>query len=447
MATIFATTHVSGIQIHRNASALLLVVILFLQVNVCSCTPKCPYYDAKFVCSNTNMQVSNKPSTTMAKFPKLHNIRDMYFVGDSLSCEHFSEFACYFNTYYNMSFGPTFQVSRVLPTNLSSNTKCREASDSTTNSMIHTINTTRDRPIRLCFIEAGTLHGNVHSASQTAQKLNSYVSDSIIILNEGVWWRNTKFSPDVELSRLKELKGVKANMNTHNNLFIWRETLAQHFPTVDGRYGSWYSQAGLGAKHGDKKCSPTGKLWKSKYPLLKTIEGAKVPIITIWEESARAATQHIELRTPNTQTRGMDCTHFCAGSPLMQTLVHKSVLTINHFSNANSRPTSVPKAKAKAKVSKGAGHTVPVAVLGHSGNGRPTTVPMAKAKAAEATGHAVPVGHLGNGRLTTVPKVKARATETTGHAAQVGHSGNGRPTTVPKAKAKAKAKMRPPGMR
>ena len=141
-----------------------------------------------------------------------------------MSGQHFTEMSCYLHMNHNLSFEIDKPYLRhILQRPIPVYSKC--------------IQSTRPS-IRLCQISAGTKHAHSLSVVETVNRMKN-INDSIYILNEGVWWRNTKMSKKIEINKLKELKNIRKG----NNFFIWRETLAQHFPTTDGRYGSWYSNA------------------------------------------------------------------------------------------------------------------------------------------------------------------------------------------------------------
>ena len=102
----------------------------------------------------------------------------------------------------------------------------------------------------------------------------------------------------------------------------WRETSPQHFPgQLSGAYSQkWY--------HNASTCAPLHS--SSRTPrrehLLSALEAAGMPVLRIWDSTESQWDLHLETRTPHTQARGADCTHFCQPSGVMEAWADGAVL-------------------------------------------------------------------------------------------------------------------------
>lgn len=266
---------------------------------------RCPFYDKgeRFSCDlNMNlddpeMKASSDDRTSKLRQHLAKSKSTLYFVGDSISGQYYDLFSC-------AMFYVGANATKVEAPIKSYASTCREF----------------DGQFKMCSISAGTSYQQDGSVMSTINKLDeerALSSGSIIIANEGIWWRGTTRGVNekervesLDVSHIETDRGIKV---------FWRETLAQHFPSADGSFHSseWYSTGG--------RCAPiqdSNQLVKLNQEVNQILQKKNIPIIPGFELSAHASSahDHLERKTPHCKARGTDCTHWCTPSNTLHQL-------------------------------------------------------------------------------------------------------------------------------
>ena len=146
-------------------------------------------------------------------------------------------------------------------------------------------------------------------------------------LNEGVYVRS-----DADGGLQRELDHVgKALRDTNlaalrasGALVLWRETLAQHFPTPSGLY----AKPGLGIDPARSliqgSCRPlrdASVAARANSAVTSLVRSFNVSVLRAFSTSANRWDEHIDRHSEYARTKNStDCTHFCEPSSLMATL-------------------------------------------------------------------------------------------------------------------------------
>ena len=223
--------------------------------------------------------------------------RNVYFVGDSMSMQHFHAFACHVGADI-----PTAPLDIMQPFEGS------------------TCAATRSRPAeRVCHVRAG---GNASwtSGRACAQLAPLIRRGDIVIANEGLWHRGQGRSGEVEeeVRLVRELGLGLAALHAKGAALLWRETTAQHFSTLSGQY---HKPAGCQGKACGTKCQAVRNEFVQRAIntlVNRALEAMSVPVLPVFESSLRMWADHVEHRgtSPLRKSTALDCTHFCEPSPL-----------------------------------------------------------------------------------------------------------------------------------
>lgn len=266
----------------------------------------CPFFDDGERYSCDRHRASSVPRKLLPLLKRLgENNSTLWFIGDSLSGQYFDGLSC-----SAWAHGVEFQDA---PSPLHTfSDHCREGNVS-------------GAWFRICYISAGTGYTNDTSVMDTIRALDDVFPVSkgdILVINEGIWWRGTGRGID-EKSRVSalDLRGLEQNRGVK---VFWRETLAQHFPTRNGSYGSWYLQGSslrcAGVAH------PQDLLLLNS-EINSIIANQGVAIIPAFRSSllGNAYRDHLELKTPHCIKRGIDCTHWCTPSGTFNLLIDVAI--------------------------------------------------------------------------------------------------------------------------
>lgn len=279
---------------------------------------RCPFYDSgeRFSCDLEMNE--HDPAMKTVSDHRMLNLRQhlakskstLWFIGDSISRQYFDLFSC------AMFYAGSHSNDVEAPMHTSAD-GCREFDDQ----------------FQLCYISAGTAIEQDHSVKNTISALNSrnvFTPGSIIIANEGNWWRGVSRGID-EKDRVKDFN-VKDVENNRRIKVFWRETLAQHFPSRDGTFASkdsWYDN-----EH--TSCVPvedSTKLTQLNQEINDILDRNGVSIIPGFDLSlsASSAHDHLEQKTPHCKRQGCDCTHWCTPSNTLNQLRDTALESINNW--------------------------------------------------------------------------------------------------------------------
>ena len=223
-----------------------------------------------------------------------------YFVGDSLTLQHFHAFAC----------GLLADVpAPPLPRDVALESQCvtrRDGADAG----------------RVCQLFAGTALSGVSTgaALRNLSRANLLQPGDVVVANEGLWRRAYSADPFEELSRVRELDGPTVHaIHAAGASLFWRETTAQHFDiSPNGLFKPACKIEDCG------ECGPVRNVTAlvSLNALISAeIEARGVRVLPVFNRSLFMSDQHVARRSHYVrQKRILDCTHFCAPSPLFSSL-------------------------------------------------------------------------------------------------------------------------------
>lgn len=278
---------------------------------------RCPFYDdgERFSC---DMAMNNHdPALEGISARRIMSLRQhlakskstMWFIGDSLSGQYFDVFSC--AMFYISSDSKDVEA----PMHTSAD-GCREF----------------DGQFQLCYISAGTAYSQDSSVKNTISALssrNALTPGSLIIANEGIWWRGTQRGVDEE-ARIKDFN-VDDIVGDRRVKVFWRETLAQHFPSEDGTFHSqsWYNKK-------RQMCVPVAdstKLAHLNKDINDILYRSRISVIPGFDVSlsASSAGDHLEMKTSHCKKRGSDCTHWCTPSKTLHHLREVALVFINDW--------------------------------------------------------------------------------------------------------------------
>ena len=248
----------------------------------------------------------------------VHGGRSVYFVGDSLSAQHFRAFACMLEP---LVAGP-HHGSRIAG-NLGQRLNCVKPS--------------APRAGSICAIRLSV-------PIATSELLRRGLSSGdVVVLNEGVYVRS-----DADGGLQRELDHVgKALRDTNlaalrasGALVLWRETLAQHFPTASGLY----AKPGLGIDPARSliqgSCRPlrdASVATRANSAVTNLVRSFNVSVLRAFSTSAERWDEHIDRHSEYARNKNStDCTHFCEPSSLMATLNGELLAAVRRFDRSKS---------------------------------------------------------------------------------------------------------------
>ena len=139
-----------------------------------------------------------------------------YFIGDSMSMQHYHTFACQLHA--DVPAHPMPEVASLEGSTCSVRRDCR--------------------PGRVCHVRASgantSLAASVASALLSAGVLSR---GDLVVANEGLWHRALhREGWSGELQHLRAMQRPLCEMQRRGVVPLWRETTAQHFGTPSGQY-------------------------------------------------------------------------------------------------------------------------------------------------------------------------------------------------------------------
>lgn len=271
----------------------------------------------------------------------LADMRSFYFIGDSLSGQHFRAFAC------------LAMVSMRVPTTLSppSGDQAYPHADcfyrTGTSDVLNGSETSS-----ICHVSAG--HTNAAGTSRwrsSAAMLDTLAArwlrrGDVVILNEGAHHRSAMVDDDKalasELDRVRELnRSLLHELSGRGVHLFWRSTFAQHFDTPTGGWTERVSHRPSPAQHSTdgRLCHPLnasslgGASLRRADALSRDViasasEGSGMEPLDGFAHSIDLWRAHCEMSTPYARRRahvhgfgnGYDCTHWCEPSLLFAAL-------------------------------------------------------------------------------------------------------------------------------
>ena len=262
-------------------------------------TAQCSFHTSasRYVCNASAVRPSTLPRASVAL-----GSRSVYFVGDSLSTQHFHAFACELEMDLNV---PVDALHDLTAAGLDATCATSRALD------------VPPSPSRLCSIRAGE---NLHKISTaTACRTLAGVGGTlragdVVVANEGLWRRAyDENSTDRELERVDEFSQRGSCVNLLRNLgvrLLWRETSAQHFDrTPTGQYKAGCKVTRCGG------CGPVDDA-----NALRTLNDAVsmrmrtmgVGVLPFFEPTLPLWTEHVARLSGFVRHEHiLDCTHWC----------------------------------------------------------------------------------------------------------------------------------------
>ena len=262
------------------------------------------YLGSPHACAGRNGSASTTASATM----RLAADQNIFFVGDSISMQHFRSTAC--------------QLSAVQPAPPLVQFNAHQGS---------TCGAWGHGRGRVCFVRAG---GNATgwTVGRAIALLATLVHDGdVIVANEGLHHRALHQSTAAsEMAAVGDLaRGVDALRGRRVTL-LWRETTAQHFDTPTGQYKP--TGCVFGRKCGTCRPLVNASVQRERNEQSHAVVRALgVPILASFEASMTMWDEHVERHgsVKHGQTRGLggvaalDCTHFCEPARLFDSLTRR----------------------------------------------------------------------------------------------------------------------------
>ena len=214
--------------------------------------------------------------------------------------------------------------------------------------------------LELCFVPAG-MHLHTSSAScarsladQAEALLTNHVASwgDLLLLNEGL-----HLEASLKEERLRQLRQMLSDNRTvlggalHARRIglAWRETSPQHFAgettgAYEARHLTWYHQQ-------ESKCEPVQKPRRNKVQaeLLHQLAAAGLPVVRVWDLSVSQWDTHLERRSLRTRMGGVDCTHFCEPSGVLEAWVDSTLVMLRSMSRRSDGDATPTERRARSR--------------------------------------------------------------------------------------------------
>lgn len=238
------------------------------------------------------------------------NNGSFFFVGDSMSLQHFRAAAC--------QMLADVPAPPLAPFSVHEGSTCGER---------------RDGSGRVCHVRAGA-NATGWTVGRAIAVLAALVHDGdVIIANEGLWHRALRHEHSTaasEVAAVRDLaRGVDALRGRRVEL-LWRETTAQHFETPTGQH----KPSGCANGRGCGTCRPVLNSTVQREHNERSnavVRALGVPIVPIFEASLAMWDEHVARRGSiqhGKTSHALDCTHFCEPSRLFTSLTSTSQLVL-----------------------------------------------------------------------------------------------------------------------
>ena len=259
---------------------------------------------------NDSSFVRPHPSFLFTKF----NGRTFYFEGDSISSQHFANFACRlepFLTYYNLDRSkgsPCSNFNLCLPPS----TKHPYDGAVATFSMNVSTNdsSTPNTMTEMMTIKVVYSNAIVPTAASLAAVNSSLQAGDVYVFNYGLHLHITTAAYGDIAKVLREVLPTVAELRARGVHVIWRETIAPQFDTPD-RSGLWDPTLRPAQNNFSARCVDVWEIdpdtaWKRSTNAVSTqlFESIGVPVLYVWNATLQAPSAcHIG--------GGRDCVHYC----------------------------------------------------------------------------------------------------------------------------------------
>ena len=259
---------------------------------------------SRYVCEASSQASSVLMNATAAS--EALGGRSVYFIGDSLSSQHFHAFACELHMDREVRAHSTRDISAA-----GLKVKC---------AMRHT-----NQPGRLCHISAGEGLQEASSAAvcRILSSSGTLRKGDVVVANEGVWRRAYGDDSVVqELQRVGEFAEPGSCVGILRSLgvrLLWRETAAQHFdrtPTGQYKAGCKLSRCGHCGRITNTtsllalNAAVTSRMQSLGVPVLPFF----APTLPLWDAHVARLSQFVR------REHILDCTHWCEPNALFSAL-------------------------------------------------------------------------------------------------------------------------------
>lgn len=252
--------------------------------------------------------------------------RSVFFVGDSLSTQHFHAFACEMEMDQEVPVGG---MHGLLAAGLDAS--CATRRNEVTSG-------------RICAVKAGGLLHEPSTAAvcRTLALSGSVRAGDIVVANEGLWRRAYDENGAArELERVSEFAQDGSCVATLRNLgarLLWRETSAQHFTrTLTGQFRPGCKELRCG------ECGPVANastLQALNAAVSTRMHGLGVPVLPFFEATLPLWAAHVARLSEFVRRKHiLDCTHWCEPNAVFAALT-PALLQHTHTPplGAGSRP-------------------------------------------------------------------------------------------------------------
>ena len=283
---------------------------------------RCPLFDTG---RRLSCQLAD-PQFKQRAFPEMPDLRvvaamfhrslrrgqSLYFVGDSLSVQHFRALMCML-----MEFGVPVHTEAPIAGGDTPKDTLRGRQCFTLNppngALICGIASAEacSEPIGRRRKLAGNLMGGQCTAlARSVGELRLRAGDTLV-LSDGTRHRNEIDSLSVELSEVRhQLQALMPHAQSSGVSVVWRETFAQHFATDSGMYAN--------ATGGPCRPVLDSTIPRARNAAVTALARSfNATILEAFEASLERWDDHVGLHSSYARTTGLDCTHWCEPSPLL----------------------------------------------------------------------------------------------------------------------------------
>ena len=174
----------------------------------------------------------------------------------------------------------------------------------------------------------------------------------LLLLNEGL-----HLEASLKEERLRQLRRLLSDNRTALGGALqegrvglaWRETSPQHFAgettgAYEARHLTWYHQK-------ERRCEAVQRPRRNEAQaeLLHQLAAAGMPIVRLWDLSVSQWDTHLERRSLRTRMGGVDCTHFCEPSGVLEAWVDSTLVMLRSISRRRDGEPTERRARARRR--------------------------------------------------------------------------------------------------
>ena len=272
---------------------------------------RCVHYDdgRKFSCDLSGKGYRESMAAVdvdVAPFLRAMRGRTVYFVGDSLTRQHFASFCCLVRAELNAPV-PAGIDANMTAAGPGRDIRCYATPPGSAASTT------------VCWVPSGMEPTLPSTASAMAAVVPVIRAGDVALANEGAWRRAFGQNAELELERAQQFVAPAKAAMARGATVVWRETLVQHFDTPTGQHKTTCNEHKL-----CERCVPV----RHPEPLRRlnglvsgVMHAAAIGVAPAFEASLPQIASHTA-RTPwqRAAVNSLDCTHYCEPAPIYDRL-------------------------------------------------------------------------------------------------------------------------------